>query len=388
MSFFFPSPSLFQSLTATNHPPRRSKPLNRSRPSVPRGAEIFTDAAFQAKTRSLIPEKASATPPRSLTSSLTAAYSIRGSPPNSPAANVNTAPSPAIPKLDAIFEFFNFVFQKSQLESECIIIALIYMERLVKDTSGGIQIRHDNYRSIIFACLVMASKVWDDLSMWNVDFSHVSPAFNLERINALEVAVLRALRFSIKVTAGEYAKYYFLLRSMISQLGLDGGAGDKDMAPLDMVGARQLQLASRSSIHFSGANSSSARGNVKRTLSHLPRRSSADALVGLVDAAVAKDGVAVNAGTGTVRTTGAAGRGNRRRSRDYQGVSLEYLMSNVHTDADGIERTKSLKERRSKEFDFAPGLDAEEVFGLSMDDDLRDSYPPRAESKHSAPGRK
>lgn len=263
------------------------------------------------------------------------------------------------------------------------------MERLVKDTSGGIQIRYDNYRSIIFACLVMASKVWDDLSMWNVDFSHVSPAFNLERINALEVAVLRALRFSIKVTAGGYAKYYFLLRSMISQLGLDGNERDKDMAPLDMVGARQLQLASRSSIHFSGANSSSARGNVKRTLSHLPRRSSADALVGLVDAAVAKDGVAVNAGTWTsARLSVATGRGNTRRSRDYQGVSLEYLMSNVHTDADGIERTKSLKERRSKEFDFAPGLDAEEVFGLSMDDDLRDSHPPRAESKLSAPGRK
>ena len=311
---------------------------------------------------------------------------------------MNAAHSSATPKLDAIFEFFNFVFQKSQLESECIIIALIYMERLVKDTSGGIQVRHDNYRSIIFACLVMASKVWDDLSMWNVDFSHVSPAFNLERINALEVAVLRALRFSIKVTAGEYAKYYFLLRSMISQLGLDGNERDKDMAPLDMVGARQLQLASRSSIHFSGANSSSARGNVKRTISHLPRGSSADALAGMVDAAVAKDkevaggeSYAAHSGTGASSsgaraTAGAAGRGITRCSRDFKGVSIEYLMSNVHTDADGMERTKSFRERRGKDdFDFPSGLDAEEVFGLSMDDDLRESHPPRAESKQSAP---
>ena len=311
---------------------------------------------------------------------------------------MNAAHSSATPKLDAIFEFFNFVFQKSQLESECIIIALIYMERLVKDTSGGIQIRHDNYRSIIFACLVMASKVWDDLSIWNVDFSHVSPAFNLERINALEVAVLRVLRFSIKVTAGEYAKYYFLLRSMISQLGLDGNERDKDMAPLDMVGARQLQLASRSSIHFSGTNSSSARGNVKRAISHLPRGSSADALAGMVDAAVAKDkevaggeSYAAQSGTGARSsgaraTAGAAGRGITRCSRDFKGVSIEYLMSNVHTDADGMERTKSFRERRGEDdFDFPRGLDAEEVFGLSMDDDLRESHPPRAESKQSAP---
>ena len=46
----------------------------------------------------------------------------------------------------------------AQLESECIITALIYMERLVKDTRGALAISQDNYRSIIFICLVLASK--------------------------------------------------------------------------------------------------------------------------------------------------------------------------------------------------------------------------------------
>lgn len=37
------------------------------------------------------------------------------------------------------------------------------------------------------ASLIMSSKVWDDLSMWNADFSQVSPSFTLRRINELEL---------------------------------------------------------------------------------------------------------------------------------------------------------------------------------------------------------
>lgn len=76
-------------------------------------------------------------------------------------------PISLVPTLADVKQFFKFVFEKSQLESDCIIMALIYCERLVKETRGRLSIRYDNWRSILFACLVMASKVWDDLSMWN-----------------------------------------------------------------------------------------------------------------------------------------------------------------------------------------------------------------------------
>ena len=58
----------------------------------------------------------------------------------------------------------------------------------------------------------MASKVWDDLSMWNVDFSHVSNAFDLKRVNELELALLDAFSYEVKVSASDYAK--FQLRSL------------------------------------------------------------------------------------------------------------------------------------------------------------------------------
>ncbi len=159
-----------------------------------------------------------------------------------------------VPSLQTVTDFFTVVFSKSQLESDCIIMALIYCERLVKETKGRLCIRYDNWRSILFACLVMASKVWDDLSMWNVDFSQVYPSFDLLRVNALELAMLDALKYVIRVSASEYAKYYFHLRSMMVRYGLQA-ADVNYIRPLDVAGARKLQLGTERYELSSHANS-------------------------------------------------------------------------------------------------------------------------------------
>jgi hypothetical protein len=83
--------------------------------------------------------------------------------------------------------------------------------------------------------------------MWNVDFSQISPSFDLRRINELELAVLDALNYEVKVPAGEYAKYYFHLRSMIARLGFhDKSNTGSKLCPLNLQGARKLQLATES----------------------------------------------------------------------------------------------------------------------------------------------
>lgn len=152
-----------------------------------------------------------------------------------------------VPSLDLVVRFFDNAFSKSQMESECIIMCLIYIERLIKVTKGRFCIRYDNWRPTVFACMILASKVWDDLSMWNVDFSQISPAFDLQRINELELAVLEALHYEVKVPAGEYAKYYFHLRSMIARLGFyDKTNVSAKLTPLSVAGARKLQLATES----------------------------------------------------------------------------------------------------------------------------------------------
>lgn len=101
-------------------------------------------------------------------------------------------------------------------------------------------LRHFNWKSILFASMVMASKVWDDLSMWNADFSHICGSFTLARVNQLELAMLDALSFNVTVAASEYAKYFFHLRSMGARLGLSGQAGLD--SPLSLTSARKLSM--------------------------------------------------------------------------------------------------------------------------------------------------
>jgi hypothetical protein len=65
----------------------------------------------------------------------------------------------------------------------------------------------------------------------------------LKRINELEVAILSALSYKVKVPASEYAKYYFLLRTMLIKSGLVGENVDT-ASPLDVEGAKRLQQVS------------------------------------------------------------------------------------------------------------------------------------------------
>mmetsp|Transcript_32249 Transcript_32249/g.47444 ORF Transcript_32249/g.47444 Transcript_32249/m.47444 type:complete len:656 (+) Transcript_32249:166-2133(+) len=154
----------------------------------------------------------------------------------------------AIPTLEEITTFFRDVFNKSQMESDCIIMSLIYVERMIKVTNGGVRPNVNNWRSILFSSMILASKVWDDLSMWNADFSQCVScpprvSFSVKRINELELAMLDCFKYSVKVAASEYAKYYFLLRSMLIRSGL-GGDDLNSLRPLEIEGAKYFELKS------------------------------------------------------------------------------------------------------------------------------------------------
>jgi len=134
-------------------------------------------------------------------------------------------PGHEIPNLQEIIVFYRDFYVRSQMEHDTIIMSLIYVERLIKETQ--IAPVPENWQSILFSCMVLASKVWDDLSMWNIDFSNVCGrgggllvVYTLPRINQLELALLKELNFNVKVPASEYAKYYFLIRSMLIKSGL------------------------------------------------------------------------------------------------------------------------------------------------------------------------
>jgi hypothetical protein len=70
------------------------------------------------------------------------------------------------PSLEEVTSFYRDVFFKAQMETDCIIMSLIYVERLIKRTNGDLRPRARNWRSLLFSCMILSSKVWDDLSMW------------------------------------------------------------------------------------------------------------------------------------------------------------------------------------------------------------------------------
>lgn len=68
-----------------------------------------------------------------------------------------------VPSLEEISNFYRFIFNKAQMENDIIIMSLIYVERLLRETKGGVRPNVHNWKSVLFSCMVMASKVWDDL---------------------------------------------------------------------------------------------------------------------------------------------------------------------------------------------------------------------------------
>mmetsp|Transcript_35818 Transcript_35818/g.45985 ORF Transcript_35818/g.45985 Transcript_35818/m.45985 type:complete len:1225 (+) Transcript_35818:183-3857(+) len=133
--------------------------------------------------------------------------------------------TPQVPTLIDVYQFFKYIFKTAQLERDCIIMSIIYIDRLLTESSGKLKMCNTNWKSIILAGMILASKVWDDLSMWNCDFSEVG-RLNLKRINQLEAAVLHALQFNVRVAASLYARYHYHLRSWCVRFGI-GAAHEK-----------------------------------------------------------------------------------------------------------------------------------------------------------------
>jgi hypothetical protein len=73
------------------------------------------------------------------------------------------------------------------------------------------------WRPIFMCGLLLASKVWQDVSSWNVEFSSVYPQFSLEAINRLELNYVRNIKWDLYISSSLYAKYYFALRSLVEK---------------------------------------------------------------------------------------------------------------------------------------------------------------------------
>ncbi|CAD7686075.1 unnamed protein product [Nyctereutes procyonoides] len=142
------------------------------------------------------------------------------------------------PEHKFIYRFVRTLFSAAQLTAECAIVTLVYLERLL--TYAEIDICPTNWKRIVLGAILLASKVWDDQAVWNVDYCQILKDITVEDMNEMERHFLELLQFNINVPSSVYAKYYFDLRSLA-----DDNNVNFLFAPLSKERAQNLEAISR-----------------------------------------------------------------------------------------------------------------------------------------------
>lgn len=137
-----------------------------------------------------------------------------------------------------IYRFIRQFFTSAQLNAECAIVMLVYLERLM--TYGELRMQPSNWKRVVLGAILLASKVWDDQAVWNVDYCQILQELSVDDMNALERHYLELLQFNINVGSSIYAKYYFDLRQLAAHAGLYFNT-----LPLTIDRAKKLEASSR-----------------------------------------------------------------------------------------------------------------------------------------------
>eukprot|EP00038_Savillea_parva_P007626 m.171485 g.171485 ORF g.171485 m.171485 type:complete len:351 (-) comp13381_c0_seq1:290-1342(-) len=120
-----------------------------------------------------------------------------------------------IPSDAEIYSFMDRLFEAAALSAECGIITLVYINRCIQYTE--LAMHASNWKRIVLGGILMASKVWDDQAVWNVDYCSILPRIDIEEMNELERTFLEMLQFNINVDSSVYTKYYFELRRLAEE---------------------------------------------------------------------------------------------------------------------------------------------------------------------------
>jgi len=142
----------------------------------------------------------------------------------------------SVPGMWDVYAFLRDIMVNFRLEPEVSVITLIYLDRFSE--LSGLALTPDNWRRLVITAMMLASKVWNDESFENIEFSQLCPFYTLDEINAFERVFLNCVGYNMSVKGSQYAKTYFLLRTLGAK-----DSPDFKLEPLD--GAKATRLAER-----------------------------------------------------------------------------------------------------------------------------------------------
>ena len=100
-----------------------------------------------------------------------------------------------------------------QFSSECCIISLIYINRIIALT--GLSLQTTNWRPMVFVSLMISQKIWDDKYLSNGDFSYIYPFFEKNQLNILEMKFLEMIQYNVYVKLSVYMTFYLELKALV-----------------------------------------------------------------------------------------------------------------------------------------------------------------------------
>ncbi len=74
-------------------------------------------------------------------------------------------------------------------------------------TTSNIEIRFSNWKPLVFTSILLASKFWEDISFWNIDYYEHLYIYSLKSINRMESEFLSLCNYNIYVSAAMYTSY-------------------------------------------------------------------------------------------------------------------------------------------------------------------------------------
>jgi hypothetical protein len=122
-----------------------------------------------------------------------------------------------IPSLEIITEFIFDVCTSTQMEYECSVASLIYLQRFMEISYHHLQFNEYNWRSIVLSSLLIANKMWDDFHVANVAYCLIFPGLSLERVNQLEIGFLEVLEYKTWISPSCYAENHFAIQACIAE---------------------------------------------------------------------------------------------------------------------------------------------------------------------------
>lgn len=170
------------------------------------------------------------------------------------------------PSLDYIYKFLKAVYDCAQFSQECIIIAMIFVNRLI--ATSGMPLHTLNWRPVWLSALLIAQKIWDDRCLVNAHFSMICPMFTTSKFNMYERRFLEYLDYNLSISSRLYAKYYFELRTLMED---QQGAKPFRLQPLNAKAAQSLEARSKKAAAdaaSSKSESSASSSKASRFASH------------------------------------------------------------------------------------------------------------------------